>query len=223
MKPTFRTFSAALCVALFCVLGSGQLSASEKTPDAYTIQLPPQPNYSGFEWLVGDWTGKTIGKGPQGEVLLSVAYELGKRFMIFREEVSLPATKAAPSSHESLMGILSVNAGGGFEMNLYSSSGFVSHYFVTARHGEIDFLPDGGSLPPPGWLFRRVFRHTNPEQCVESVAVAPPQQAFFNYYTANLSRVTPATAASAASNSQPKQKKNETSEISERNEKSDER
>lgn len=145
-----------------------------------------------MRWLLGDWMGKTTGKGPEGQVLLSVAYELGKRFMTLREEVSLPAVKGVPATHESLMGILNPGPSGGLELNLYSSSGFITRYRVTVKHGEIDFSPDGGAIPPPGWLFRRSLRHTSPGQCVESVDVAPPQQAFFNYYTANLSRVTPA-------------------------------
>lgn len=219
MKSSWKTFSAILCAAFFCALAGAPLPAQQKTPRAYTIQLPPQPNYSPFAWLIGDWTGKTDGKGAEGEVLLSFAYELGERFMILREEVSLPATKATPATHESLMGVISSNTAGGFEMNLYSSSGFVSHYLVTARQGEIDFQPDGGPLAPPGWLFRRVFRQTSSGQCVESVAVAPPQRAFFDYYSATLSRVTPApAAANAASNSQPANKKNETSKNDEKSE-----
>lgn len=217
MKPTIRAFCMALCAALFCAIAGAPLPAQQKNPRSYSIQLPPQPDYSAFSWLIGDWTGKTLGKGAPGEVLLSFAYELGKRFMILREEVSLPATKTAPATHESLMGVLSANAAGGFEMNLYSSSGFVSRYLVTARSNEIDFQPDGGSLPPPGWLFRRIFRQTSPGQCVESVAVAPPQRAFFDYYTANLSRVTPAPAVEdAASNSQPEQQKKDSGEKSEK-------
>lgn len=191
-----RVYTIAVLAALGCVLtGACAFAAGQdKAPRSYTIQLPPQPDYSSFEWLIGDWTGKTAGKGVQGDVLLSFAYELGKRFMILREEVSLPASKDAPASHESLMGILSASPSGDFEMNIYSSSGFVSRYLVTARRGEIDFQPSGGPLAPPGWLFRRVFRQVNPGQCQTSVAVAPPERAFFNYYTANLSRVTPVAA-----------------------------
>lgn len=184
---------AALCGA------AASLRDQRKAPPAYTIQMPPEPDYSPFTWLLGDWTGKTSGKGAQGEVLLSFSYELGKRFMILREEVSLPASKSAPAMHESLMGILSATASGGFEMTLYSSSGFVSRYAVTARSGAIDLQPDGGPLAPPGWLFRRAFRQASADGCQESVTVAPPQGTFFTYYTAALSRITPAPANTPSS------------------------
>lgn len=196
MKRTFVQCCALAGAILLAGLPgvAASLPGQEKAPPAYTIQMPPQPDYSPFTWLLGDWTGKTGGKGVQGEVLLSFSYELGKRFMVLREEVSLPASKNAPATHESLMGILSATASGGFEMTLYSSSGFVSRYAVTARSGEIDLQPDGGSLTPPGWLFRRVFRQASADECQESVTVAPPQRAFFTYYTAALSRITPAPA-----------------------------
>jgi hypothetical protein len=187
-------FLLVLSIPALSGLACRPLLARQKTPDTYIIQLPPRADYSPMNWLLGDWTGKTSGKGEQGQVLLSASYDLDKRFMVLREEISLPATKTAPATRESLMGIVSAGAGGSYEMNLYSSSGFVTHYRVTAKHGEIDFSPEGGFLAPAGWLFRRVLRHTNPGQCVESVDVAPPQQAFFNYYTATLSRVTVAPA-----------------------------
>lgn len=215
MKSTstmHRICTIVLLTALGCVLAGATAfaAAQDKAPRSYAIQLPPQPDYSSFEWLIGDWTGKTTGKGAQGDVLLSFAYELGKRFMILREEVSLPAAKDAPAMHESLMGILSAAPSGDFEMNIYSSSGFVSRYLVTARHGEIDFQPAGGPLAPPGWLFRRIFRQVNSSTCQISVAVAPPQREFFNYYTANLSRVTP-VAADATPAPRPTENTNETS------------
>ncbi|MGH9449904.1 MAG: hypothetical protein ACRD11_05105 [Terriglobia bacterium] len=192
-----RLIAAPLALAAMFALLPALLFARHKAGESYTIQIPPQPDYSALDWLLGEWTGKTTGKGAQGEVLLSVSYELGKRFMLFREQVSLPATGKAPATHEGVMGILNATAAGGFEMNLYSSNGFVSHYRVNVNHGKIGFSPEGGALPPPGWLFRRVFRHTNPGECTETVEVAPPQGSFFNYYTADLFQVTPAAAAPA--------------------------
>ncbi|HLI33398.1 MAG TPA: hypothetical protein VKW70_00015 [Terriglobia bacterium] len=184
-----------LCVLVWTAL----LAAAEKTPSTYTIQIPPQPNYSSIDWLVGNWVGKMAGKESQGQVLLSVSYELGKRFLLIREEVSLFPTKSAPATHESLMGILSADSpNNGFNLTLYSSNGFVTRYRAVVKNAEIDFNPEGGALPPPGWLFRRVLIHTNPGQCTERVDVAPPGKSFFTYYTADLHQV-----ASIPANPQP--------------------
>ncbi|MDE3178113.1 MAG: hypothetical protein KGM47_00525 [Acidobacteriota bacterium] len=189
-------FALALSAGL-CLLLAIPLQARQKTAKDYTIQTPPAPNFSSLEWLLGVWSGKTTSKGSQGRVLLSLAYELGKRFMIFREELSLPATKAVSATHEGVMGIIHASATGTFEMDLYSSTGFVTHYRVTATHGLVTFSPDGGAVSPPGWLFRRAIRHTNPGECNESVEVAPPGGNFFNYYSADLFQVSSPTTAPA--------------------------
>lgn len=193
----FVTIVLVLAAGAACLLFPSDLSARQKPAKSYTIQIPPEPDYSSISWMLGVWAGKTTEKRNQGRVLLSVSYELGKRLLVLREELSLPATKDAPATHDGVMGILHPSAGGGFEMTLYSSNGFISRYRVTAKHGEVDLSPEGGALPPPGWLFRRTFRHTNPGECMETVDVAPPGSGFFNYYTADLFQVTPAPAAPA--------------------------
>lgn len=190
-----RLSCTLLAVAVACAISSTVTMAGQKPAKSYTIPTPAAPNYSQFDWLIGEWTGKTTDKKAPGQVLLSVSYELGKRFMTFREQLALPHVGDAPASHEGLMGILYGTATGGFELTMYSSNGFISHYRVTVKHGEIDFTPAGGPLPPPGWLFRRIFKHTNPGECTETVEVAPPQGAFFKYYTAELAQVTPAVTA----------------------------
>ena len=187
------------CLVAVCVLACSPLSAKQHSPQAYTIQLPPSPDFQRLDWLIGIWSGKTVGAKPSGSVELSVSYDLGKRFMLFRENVSLPGSKLAPAIKEDLMGILSAGPRAEeFALNLYSSSGFVSHYQVVIKAGEIDFNPAGGALTPPGWLFRRAFKSISPAQCTEIVSVAPPDQPFFNYYTADLHR-SPVNQAQAPS------------------------
>ena len=188
---------ALMCLAASCLMRPARRLAAQKAPDTYTIPLPPLTSYSDLEWLIGEWTGTTVGKGPHGAVSLSVSYALGKRFILLREQVALPATKTAPSVQEGVMGILSGGASGkAYDLEMYSSTGFITHYRVSAGNGKIDFNPEGGPAPPPGWLFRRSLRHTGPGQCLESVDVAPPGEPFFNYYTANLSQAKPAADSS---------------------------
>jgi hypothetical protein len=177
----------------------------QKARNTYTVATPAPADYSKLQWLIGDWSGKTTGKGPQGGVLLSASFALGKRFIILREQLSLPATKAAPATQEQSMGILSGSASGrNYEFDLYSSNGFITQYQVSVGNGEIDFSPEGGIEPPPGWLFRRSIRQTKKQQCIETVDVAPPNEPFFNYYTANLSHTAPQTGANPASTARPK-------------------
>jgi hypothetical protein len=181
---------AALALASPCRPQPVSAPAAQKARNTYIIPTPAPADYSSLQWLIGDWSGKIIGKGTPGKVLLSVSFALGRRVIILREQLSLAATKAAPASEEQSMGILSAS-GRSYDFALYSSTGFVTRYQVSVENGEIDFTPEGGLDPPAGWLFRRSIRLTNSHQCVETVDVAPPNQPFFNYYTASLRHTAP--------------------------------
>ncbi len=168
------------------------MEAREKSPPTYRIPLPPKPDFSALDWLVGEWAGKTTERSPEGEIRISVSFALEGRFMIFREEVSLATTKTTPTSKESWMGILSPGRNHAtFVLRMFSSTGFVSRYRVTVQGGEIDFNPEGGESPPPGWLFRRVLERSGDRELNETVQVAPPRKPFFDYYTAKLTRTSP--------------------------------
>ena len=88
------------------------------------------------------------------------------------------------------MGVL--NAGSGateFVLHMFSSTGFISRYRLTASADEIRLNPEGGDSPPPGWLFRMVWSRTAADEFTETVQAAPPGKAFFDYFTAKLVRV----------------------------------
>ena len=179
----------SVLLALLCVLGGPAVRGKEKPPAVYTIPVPPMPDFSPLDWLVGEWAGKTTGRGAQGEIRLSVGFALEKRFMVFREETLLAAGKTATASRESWMGILGANSSGpGFFLRAFSSTGFITHYRVTVEGTEVRFNPEGGEQPPPGWLFRRILERSGEAEMNETVEAAPPGKAFFNYYSAKLTR-----------------------------------
>lgn len=182
------------------MLGPALLAAKEKSPTTYTIPLPPKPDYSALHWLTGEWKGRTTGNGPQGEVHLLVSYDLDKRFMIFREAISLAATNAAPATSESWMGILSSSRSDlSFVLRVFSSTGFITRFRVTVDGAEIHFTPEGGEQPPAEWLFRRVVTRLSDAELSETVQAAPPSKSFFDYYSARLTRVSSGKKASPAS------------------------
>jgi len=176
-------------LVLICMLGTTAVLAKEKPAGIYTIPLPAKPDFSALEWLVGEWTGKTTGRGAQGEIQFAAAYDLEKRFLILREQVRFPATAAAPASSESWLGILSGSRSlAGFVLRTFSSTGFMARYRVTVEGAEIRFYPEGGEEVPPGWLFRRVLVRVGDAEFTQTVQVAPPNKPFFDHYTAKLTR-----------------------------------
>jgi hypothetical protein len=181
-----------IILALACLVGTAPLAAKEKATTIYQVPLPPKPEFSPLDWLVGDWSGKTTDRQTPGDIRLSVSYDLDKQLMLVRGEVSFPAAQTSPAVKESWLGILTAATGGGdFWLRTFSNTGFITRYRVTVEGPEIHFNPEGGEQPPPGWLFRTVIKRTAPQEFVETVQVAPPNKTFFDYYTARLSRVPP--------------------------------
>jgi hypothetical protein len=181
----------AIILALACFVGATPLAAKEKPPTTYQIPLPPKPDFSAVDWLVGEWTGSTTDQRTPGEIRLSVRYELDNQVMLLRGEASFQATKTSPAMKESWMGVLTSDRGAvGFLLCTFSSTGFITRYRVTVEGPETHINPEGGEQPPPGWLFRTVIKRTDPKEFVETVQAAPPNKSFFDYYTAKLSRVT---------------------------------
>lgn len=182
MRPLF--------LALLWMLGAVAAPAKDKTPLTYRIPLPPRADFASLDWLIGEWTGKTGERSPQGEIRLTVSYDLDKRFLILREEVALAATPTVPATNESWLGILSPDPSGkGFLLRVFSNTGFITRYRVTVDQGNVSFNPEGGEDPPPGWLFRRTLQRFDVDELNETVQVAPPGKSFFDYYTAKLARV----------------------------------
>jgi len=180
-----------LCIPVVLLLGPALLVANDKQQPPYRILLPPKPNFLPLDWMIGEWSGKMIGNGPQGEVHFSAEYDLNQRFMILREEVSFAATSTVPAVKEDSLGVLSGGPSSGFVLRWFSTTGFITLYRLSVNGPEISLNQEGGDNPPPGWLFRRLIRHPDPSQFIETVQVAPANRQFFDYYTATLTRVLP--------------------------------
>jgi len=188
-----------IILALAFLVGPAPAGSKEKSPTVYQIPLPDRPDFSAVDCLVGDWSGKTTDQRAQGEVHLSVSYQLDKRVILFRGDTTLQATKTSAPLKESWLGVLTPDRqAGGFMLRMFSSMGFITRYRLTVDGQDTHINPEGGDQPPPGWLFRTVIKKTNPQEFIETVQVAPPNKSFFEYYTAKLNRITPEDKAKPA-------------------------
>ena len=93
-----------IILALACLVGAAPRDAKEKPPTIYQIPLPPKPDFSTVDWLVGEWTGKTTDQKTQGEIHLSVSYELDKQVMLLRGKASFQATKTSSADERIMAG-----------------------------------------------------------------------------------------------------------------------
>ncbi len=184
-----RVLVRAMILALVYMLAA-VVSAKDKPPVQYQIPLPKPPDFSALNWLQGRWTGQTTPTSPPGEVQLSVSPGLENHFLVFRGDVSLAATKTAPPTKESWLGILSASpVGTGFILRVFSSTGFITRYRLTVDGAEVHLNPEGGDFPPPGWLFRRTWSRNGTDEFTETVQAAPPGKSFFEYYAAKFARL----------------------------------
>jgi hypothetical protein len=173
------------------------LATDAKQPARYTIPVPPAPDFSSLDWLVGEWAGGTAGRSPQAEVHFSVAYDLDKRFIVLREEVSVIPQKGDSAQKESWIGVLGPEgADKSFLLRTYASTGFVTRYRVVADGEGIHLNSEGGEQSPAGWVFRRFYQELSADAFLVTVEAAPPGKPFFVYYTAKLTR-TAATKTSS--------------------------
>jgi hypothetical protein len=164
--------------------------AADKQPTRYTIPVPPPPDFSSLDWLAGEWAGSTERRSPQAQIHFSAAYDLDKRFLVLREEVSFAAQTNEPAAKESWIGVLGPEgADKSFFLRTYASTGFITRYRVTADREGVRFNSEGGEQSPPGWVFRRFYQQLSADAFRVTVEVAPPGKPFFVYYTAKLTRV----------------------------------
>jgi len=175
------------------------LAAAAKQPTRYTIPVPPPPDFSSLDWLAGEWAGSTAGRSPQAQIHFSVAYDLGKRFMVLREEVFFADQGRDFAAKESWIGILGPEgADKSFFLRTYASTGFVTRYRVLADGEGIRLNSEGGEQSPAGWVFRRFYQELSADAFVVTVEVAPPGKPFFVYYTAKLTRTAATKPSSGA-------------------------
>lgn len=202
MNAPNKACLSGLILVMNCAVFCGTLAAKDKPPAQYQIPIPAAPDFSSLNWLEGRWNGTTVPPGPPGEIQITASPDLEKHIMIVRGEVSLDATPTVPATRESWMGVLSAN-GSDFKLRVFSSTGFITSFRVIVEGTEIHLNPEGGDSPPPGWLFRHAWSRTAADELIETVEVAPPGKAFFNYYTARLSRVVPPPKTTPAPASPP--------------------
>lgn len=149
---------------------------------------PPPPNWSGFQFLVGEWIGE--GTGTPGEATggFSFGYDLQKTVLVRKNFAEYPATKDRPAfSHNDLM--ILYQEGGKTRAIYFDNEQHVINYSVTLSKdaSSIVFVSDPSPSAPR-------FRLTNTRDGAEKVKIlfemAPPGKpdAFTKYIEASARR-----------------------------------
>lgn len=91
-----------------------------------------KPNWDGWRFLIGEWTGEGEGDARQGTGGFTFELQLDQRVLVRKNHAEYPATKDKPAySHQDLMVIHP--DGPGWSAVYFDNEGHVIHYSVKFR------------------------------------------------------------------------------------------
>ncbi len=150
--------------------------------------LAPPPDWSAWQFLIGDWVGE--GSGVSGEAVggFSFGYDLQQRILVRKNFADYPATPTHPAfSHTDLMIIYSENDT--TRAVYFDNEGHVIHYTITLSpdSGQFVFLSDTQPAAP---RFRFTYTKITVGRVKIRFDIAPPGEpgAFAPYLTATARR-----------------------------------
>ena len=167
----------ALC-GLLLLLHGGSLCAHQAAP----------PDWSGCDFLVGEWIGE--GGGMPGEAAggFTLAYDLQKTILVRKNFADYPATKERPAfRHDDLM--VMYQEAGKIRAVYFDNERHVIHYNVAVakESSSIVFLSDPDPSAP---RFRMTYTRDSDRKVRILFEIAPPgkPEAFSKYIEASARR-----------------------------------
>ncbi len=164
-----RTFVLFLAVlALFTSAGAQQASA---------------PDWQGFEWLAGSWSGQ--GGGTPGQASgggFSFTFDLQRQVLVRKSFAEYPATKERPAfRHDDLTIVYADPQTRAKRAVYFDNEGHVIHYIVSADAARktVVFLSEA---VPGNPSFRLTYLSTGPDNMKLSFDIAPPGKTEFKPY-----------------------------------------
>jgi hypothetical protein len=154
---------------------------------ALSLLGQPAPDWSGWKFLIGEWSGEGTGTPGQGSGGFSSLPDLSGRVLIRKNRAEYPATKDKPAySHEDLMVIYPDTP---VERAVYfDNEGHVIHYTAEFKGpGEV-VLTSEARKPEP--RFRLTYTKLGPDRIGIRFEIASPGKpdAFAPYIEATAHR-----------------------------------
>jgi hypothetical protein len=145
-----------------------------------------KPNWDGWQFLIGDWTGEGTGEPGQGTGGFKFELQLNQRILVRQNHAEYPATKDKPAfSHEDLMVIHP--EGSGWSAVYFDNEGHVIHYSVEFRT-EGDGIAFTSTEPAPAPRFLLTYTKMGANKVGIEFAIAAPGKPFTPYIHASAQR-----------------------------------
>jgi hypothetical protein len=138
-----------------------------------------KPNWDGWQFLIGEWTGEGAGDPGQGTGGFKFELQLDQRVLVRQNHAEYPATKDKPAySHQDLMVIHP--EGSGWGAVYFDNEGHVIHYAV-------EFRTEGGAVvftstePASAPRYQLTYTKTGANKVGIEFAIAAPGKPFTPY------------------------------------------
>ena len=153
---------------------------------AVSLCAQNKPNWDGWQFLIGDWTGEGTGDPGQGTGGFKFELQLDQRILVRQNHAEYPATKDKPAfSHQDLMVIHP--EGSGWSAVYFDNEGHVIHYSVEFRTGgdAVVFTSKEEASTP---RFLLTYTKMGANKVGIEFAIAAPRRAFTPYIHASAHR-----------------------------------
>jgi hypothetical protein len=177
-KKEMKQHAAVVALAiLICILGISRCSSQ-----ARALQHAAPPDWSAFQFLLGNWTGEGSGNPGQGTGRFTFSLDLDNHIMIRNSQSDYPETKEHPAfSHRDKM-IVFQESGSSPHAMYFDNEGHTIRYSidVSVDRKSITFISDSIVAGP---RFKLTYASLAGESLLIMFEIAPPgPQARFTKY-----------------------------------------
>ena len=154
---------------------------------------PPTPPLQPLDFLVGKWTGTSIGDPGEGTVEREYSFIIGGKFLQCRNRSVYPVQPKNPKgeTHEDI-GIFSFDrAKKQLVLRQFHTETFVNQYRAdpSSSADHLVFVTDAIENIPAGFRARESYRRIGPDEFEEVFEIAEPGKDFAVYSRSRLKRV----------------------------------
>jgi hypothetical protein len=144
--------------------------------------VPPKPDWSSWNWIIGTWDGVAKGKPGAGTGSFSLLYSLDHAVLVRKSLSAYRSSKTTTKTHhEDFMVVYEEN--GHWRADYWDTERHVIHYGITMGEGVATFVSDKVAGQP---TFRLTYERMDKGALSVEFAIATPGSDQFKPYVSGI-------------------------------------